>query len=169
MNWSELEAATPELAALGKERFDRTGIVLLGSTRRDGTARVSPVEFFFFEGELYLGMMWQSRKALDLLRDPRCAVNSAVIDKNDTAGEFKLRGRAVDVRDADTVERYCRTLKEATGWRPEGSFHLFRVDIESAHFIKYAENGDQLLTEWRPGGPARERRRRWTGSGVADD
>ncbi|HEU4760187.1 MAG TPA: hypothetical protein VFT91_09440 [Dehalococcoidia bacterium] len=89
MNWHAFAQATPELAALGKERFDRTGIVLVGSTRKDGTARISPVEHFIFEGELYLGMMWQSRKALDLLRDPRCVVHSAVIDKNDPAGEFQ--------------------------------------------------------------------------------
>src|SRR3990172_1631387 len=137
MNWAEFKEAAPELAAVGKERFDRTGIVLLGSTRKDGTARISPVEHFIFEGELYLGMMWRSLKALDLRRDPRCAVNSAVIDKNDTAGEFKLRGRAVEVSEPETVDRYCRAVKEATGWCPEGPFHLFRIDVDSAVFIKH--------------------------------
>ncbi|MBI2912397.1 MAG: pyridoxamine 5'-phosphate oxidase family protein, partial [Chloroflexi bacterium] len=128
----------------------------------------SPCEFFIWEGDLFLGMMWQSRKALDLLRDPRCVVHSAVIDKNDPAGEFKLRGKAVDVRDPATVERYCHALKEATGWRPEGPFHLFGIDIDHAVHIKYLENGDQYVMEWQPGQAEQERLRRWTGSGVVD-
>ncbi len=169
MIWKEFEEAAPEMARLAQERFERTGMVLVGTIRKDGTARISPCEFFFFEGELYLGMMWQSRKALDLLRDPRCVVHSAVIDKNDPAGEFKLRGRAVNIDDPAVIERYCQALQEATNWRPEGPFHLFTVDIESATFIRYAENGDQIVMQWRPGRPAAERRRRWTGSGVVDD
>ena len=40
--------------------------------------------------------MWQSRKALDLLCDPRCYLQSAVTDRNVTGGEFKLRGRAIE-------------------------------------------------------------------------
>jgi len=143
-------------------------VILIGTTRHDGAPRVSPCEFFFWESDLYLGMMWQSRKALDLLRDPRCLVHSAVIDKNDPAGEFKLRAHAVEVRDAPTIERYCRALKDATGWCPEGPFHLFAIDIERATLIRYMENGDQVVREWRPGAPGSQRLRRWTGSGCVD-
>ncbi len=169
MNWGEFAQAAPELAQLGEEPFERTGAILLGTSRRDGTPRISPVEHLILDRELFLGMMWQSRKALDLLRDPRCLIHSMVIDKNDSAGEFKLRGRAVDVRDRDVQERYCQALQEKTGWRPEGPFHLFAVDIETATHIKYLENGDQLVMEWHPGSAPTERRRRWTGSGVVDD
>ena len=168
VSWKEFAAAAPELAALCEERFERTGAILLGSIRRDGTPRISPVEHLFFEGRLFLGMMWQSRKALDLLRDPRCLVHSMVVDKNDPAGEFKLRGRAVEVRDPEVVERYCQALHEKINWRPDGPFHLFAVEIERATFIKYQENGDQLVKEWRPGAAPGERLRRWTGSGVVD-
>ncbi len=168
MNWAEFKEAAPELAELGEERFERTGVVLVGTVRRDGTPRISPVEFLFLDGDLFLGMMWQSRKALDLLRDPRCLVHSAVIDKNDPAGEFKIRGRAVNIDDPAVIERYCQALQEATNWRPEGPFHLFAVDIDHAVHIKYLENGDQSVVEWRPGVPSRERHRRWTGSGLVD-
>ena len=47
-----------------------------------------------FDGQLALGMMWRSMKALDLLRDPRCVVHSVVSDKDGTEGEFKVYGRA---------------------------------------------------------------------------
>src|SRR3990172_2615138 len=105
MNWADFAREAPELARLGAERFERTGVLLVGTVRKDGTPRVSACEFFFFEGQLFLGMMWQSRKALDLLRDPRCVVHSAVINKSGEAGEFKLRGRAVAVQDTNIIER----------------------------------------------------------------
>jgi len=168
LNWAEFAEAAPELARWGEERFKSTGLALVGTIRKDGLPRISPVEPLIVDGQLYLGMMWRSRKALDLLRDPRCLVQTTVRDREDAAGELKLRGRAVDVQDAAAIERYCRALYEAINWRPDGQFHLFALEIESAAFIKYMENGDQQLIEWRPGSPVRERLRRWTGSGLVD-
>lgn len=168
MNWTEFTKAAPDLADRGRGLFEGVGVLFVGTLRKDGSPRVSGCEFFFLEDDLYLGMMWQSYKALDLLRDPRCYIQSAVIDKNVTGGEFKLRGRAVEVSDSDTIERYGRALKEATGWRPEGPFHLVAMDIEGAAFIEYQQNGDQLVIEWRPGAAPKERLRKWTGSGLVD-
>ena len=168
MNWSEFAEAAPELARWGEERFKSTGLALVGTVRKDGLPRISPVEPLIVDGQLYLGMMWRSPKALDLLRDPRCLVQTTVRDREDLAGELKLRGRAVDVQDPAAIERYCQALQEAIDWRPEGQFHLFALEIESAAFIKYMENGDQVVREWRVGGRARERTRRWTGAGLAD-
>ena len=168
MNWAEFAEAASELARWGEERFKSTGLALVGTIRKDGAPRISPVEPLIVDGQLYLGMMWRSRKALDLLRDPRCLVQTVVCNRNDPAEDLKLRGRAVDVQDPAAIERYCQALQEAIGWRPEGSFHLFALEIESAAFIKYLENGDQQLKEWRPGSPAQERLRRWTGGGLAD-
>ncbi|MDO8612404.1 MAG: pyridoxamine 5'-phosphate oxidase family protein [Dehalococcoidia bacterium] len=168
MNWAEFAEAAPDLARFGEERFKSTGLALVGTVRKDGAPRISPVEPLIADGQLYLGMMWRSRKALDLLRDPRCLVQTTVRDREDRAGELKLRGRAAGVQDPAAIERYCQALQEAIGWRPEGSFHLFALEIESAAFIKYLESGDQQLKEWRPGSPVQERLRRWTGGGLAD-
>jgi hypothetical protein len=76
MNWRQFKQASPELAALGEERFERTGLLLLGTLRKDAFPRISPVVPLISDGQLYLGMMWQSRKALDLLRNPRCLVHT---------------------------------------------------------------------------------------------
>jgi hypothetical protein len=168
MNWAEFAEAAPELASWGEERFKATGLALVGTVRKDGLPRISPVEPLITDGQLCLGMMWQSRKALDLLRDRRCLVQTTVRDREDLAGELKLRGHAAEIDDPDAVERYCQALYEVINWRPEGSFHLFALEIESAAFIKYMENGDQLLREWRTGSLPRERVRRWAGSGLAD-
>ena len=143
MNWSEFKLESPELAALGEDRFERTGLVLVGTFRKDGWPRISPVEPLIFEGELYLGMMWQSRKALDLLRDPRCTVNSIVSDKDGTEGDFKLFGIAVDVVDLQIRRRYGDALFEKIGFKPEEpEFHLFSVNIRSASFSRV--EGDEM-------------------------
>ena len=168
MNWSKFAEAAPDLARWGEERMKATGLALVGTVRKDGLPRISPVEPLIVDGQLYLGMMYRSRKALDLLRDPRCLVQTVVCNRNDPAEDLKLRGRAAEITDPGAVERYCRALYAAINWCPDGQFHLFALEIESAAFIKYLENGDQQLIEWRPGSPARERLRRWTGSGLVD-
>jgi len=168
MKWAQFAEAAPELARWGRERFKSTGLALVGTVRRDGLPRISPVEPLIVDGHLYLGMMWRSRKALDLLRDPRCLVQTVVCNRNDPAETLTLRGRAAGVQDSAAIERYCRALYEAIDWRPDGQFHLFALEIESAAFIKYLENGDQQLIEWQPGSPVQERLRRWTGAGLVD-
>ncbi len=37
MIWSEFEKLAPEMAQLGEERFDRSGVVLVGTVRKDGS------------------------------------------------------------------------------------------------------------------------------------
>src|SRR5436309_3166786 len=93
--WQDFEEAAPELAALGRERIERPGFVLVGTIRRDGTPRISPVGAGIMEGHLGLNMLRDSLKARDLLRDPRILVHSAVLHAGDPNDEFKLRGRAV--------------------------------------------------------------------------
>ena len=44
--------------------------MLVGTIRKDGTPRISPNEPDFAVGRLFVSMMWRSKKALDLLRDP---------------------------------------------------------------------------------------------------
>lgn len=92
MTWQEFAQQDPELAALGQERLDRHGLVMVATLRKNGFPRISPVEPLFFNGQLYLGMMWRSQKALDLLRDPRCSIHNAVSDRHATEGESRSTG-----------------------------------------------------------------------------
>ena len=151
MNWSKFKEATPELAALGEERFERTGVVLVGTIRKNGWPRISPVEPLITDGRLYLGMMWGSQKALDLLRDSRCTVHSSISNRDGTEGEFKLYGRGVDIQDPEMRRRYCDSLYEKIGVRPEEpDYHLFSIDIESAAFA-VIENGRWSRKTWNAG------------------
>jgi hypothetical protein len=147
MRWIDFAAACPELATLGEERLRRDELCLVGTLRKDGSPRISPTEPDFVDGDLMLGMMWQSHKALDLLRDPRCAIHSCVADRNGTEGDFKLYGRMVPVTDAATRERYRKTILARIGWEPEEPrYHLFAVDIDSAGFVIFGEG--QYAAAW---------------------
>jgi hypothetical protein len=150
VRWSEFAQDEPRLAALGRERLIDPGVVLIGTIRRDGTARISPVEPLIWEGELWLSMLLGSRKAADLERDPRILVHSIVTARDGAAGEYKVRGRAIEERQPATAERYAIQVSTTIGWSPEpGRFHLFRIDVDDVTFIRYDEpTGDQFVTRW---------------------
>jgi hypothetical protein len=88
------------------------------------------MEASFRDGEVWLGMMPESRKAQDLRRDPRFALHSATVDSGMAGGDAKLAGRAVEVTDQATIERFVGREREEKGDEPPGPFHLFRVDVE---------------------------------------
>jgi len=147
--WQEFASHAPELAALGEAQFARTGLALVGTLRRDGWPRISPVEPFIVDGELYLGMMWRSVKALDLLRDPRCVVHSTVSDREGTEGEFKVYGRAVEVNDLEERRRFGEAVYAAIGYRPEEpEFHCFAIAIESVAFTQIRD-GEMHHLVWK--------------------
>jgi hypothetical protein len=146
--WDEFRAGDPAFAARCEERVDGVGLVLVGTLRHNGWPRISPVEPLITGGSLYLGMMWQSKKALDLLADPRCVVHSTVTDKSGTEGDVKIYGRAVDVVDPDERERYGVALHDRIGWRPDGDFHLFAVDISEVGFFRIV-GGEHEVHHWR--------------------
>jgi hypothetical protein len=153
MHWSEFERGQPRMARLGRERLLGPGVVLVATIRRDGTPRVSPVEPFVLDGDLWLSMMWQSTKARDLLRDPRILVHSVITSRDGAEGEFKVRGIARQETDPAVQRRYGDAVAASLGWRPEpGLFHLFAVDIAEVGYLRYdPPTGDQHAAMWPPG------------------
>jgi hypothetical protein len=157
MQWDAFAAAAPELARLGEERLRAKELCLVGTLRKNGWPRISPVEPEFVDGELLLGMMWQSPKALDLLRDPRIVVHSVVSERSGKEGDFKLYGRVVDVQDPDRRAAYRAAIKARIDWEPpEPNYHLFAIDIDSAGFVTFADPRYGLA--WNP----QDGLRRWT-------
>jgi hypothetical protein len=138
MNWGAFAAASPELAALGRERFERRELCMLGTLRPNGWPRISPCELDLVGDELLLGMMWQSPKARDLLRDDRCVVHSCTSDRNGTEGDFKLYGRARDEHDPSVRDAYRAAVRARIDWEPTDPFHLFAIAVESAGFVIFS-------------------------------
>ena len=153
MHWGQIAHDQPRLAALGRERLEAAGVVLVGSIRADGTPRISPVEPLFWKGDLWLSMLWGSRKANDLLRDRRVLVHSIVTSRDGSLGEYKIRGAAVVENDPSVQGAYAIEVHSRLGWSPTvGKFHLFWVDVADITFIRYEDaTGDQFVTRWPPG------------------
>jgi hypothetical protein len=148
VRWAEFAEACPELATIAEGRLLGPGVALLGTLRRDGSPRISPCEVFIVDADLMLGMMWNSMKARDLLRDPRIVVHSAVANRDGKEGDVKLYGRAVDVPEPERRTAYADHLEEKIDWRPNEPFHLFALDIERAGYAVFG--GDPYALAWDP-------------------
>ena len=147
-SWADLEAAAPELARLGRARIDATHVALLGTLRQDGSPRISPIEPYFGDGHVLLGVMARSLKARDLLRDPRCVLHSAVTDPDAAEGELKLYGRATEVQDQELRES-C----PGAWWlgRPAEDALVVSLGIEQAAFVGWdLERARMRVLSWSP-------------------
>jgi pyridoxamine 5'-phosphate oxidase-like protein len=153
MRWAEVEEKQPRLTELGRRRIIEPGVVLVVTIRRDGTPRLSPVEPLLLDGALWLSFLWQSKKAEDLLRDPRILVHSVVTGPDGTEGEYKIRGVARAEHDPGRQKRYAETAANELGWSPEvGRFHLWEVEIDEIAVLSYdVATGDQYVAMWPPG------------------
>lgn len=144
MRWSEFAAAAPELAAVARGRLEERHLCLVGTLRGDGWPRITPVEPYIVGEELMLGMMWRSRKATDLLRDPRLVIHTIVTDWAGTEGDVKLYGVAEEVRDHGRRVALFEAIDAAHGWSLEADepdddpeYHVFAVDIRRAGYTRF--------------------------------
>jgi hypothetical protein len=145
MQWIEFERACPEIGELARARFEHDQLVMLGTIRRDGSPRVSPCECDFAAGRLFVSMMWRSRKALDLLRDPRIAVHSVTVNKDGTDGDVKIYGHAVDELDPNVRAAFREAIRRRIDWAPdEPAYHCFSVDVRSAGYARFGGRAEAL-------------------------
>ena len=137
----------PQIARPGLERLTSVRVALLGTVRRDGSPRISPVEPYFASGELLVGVMAWSAKAADLRRDPRFVLHSTVTGPDSGEGELKLSGSAVE---AGPELRGAA----ADGWWRAGAPDkaiVFALRIGQAAFISWdLEHGLMTVRRWSP-------------------
>jgi hypothetical protein len=144
-SWSDVTRSAPDLAAAVRDRFEATGLGLLATLRADGSPRITGLEPLFALDELWLGMMPESRKALDLLRDPRFALHSGSDDPPGWSGDAKLAGVAEEVRDLELIERHNGEAAEG------GRSHLFRLDLHEVSTVGLDDARTALVIElWTP-------------------
>jgi Pyridoxamine 5'-phosphate oxidase len=149
-SWDEVSRQAPELAAAVQGRFDAHRHKVLGTLRADGSPRLSGIEATFRDGELWLGMMPDSRKALDLRRDPRLALHSATVDPELVEGDARVTGRAVEDRGAGAMAALVEGDARHEDAAPAG--HVFRVDVTEAMLITIGDPADHLVIEsWHEG------------------
>jgi len=145
-SWSEFEAEAPALAERVRARLDAHKHKTLATVRGDGSPRISGTETEIKEGDLWIGSMWQARKARDLRRDPRYALHSGSDDPSEWTGDAKLAGVAEEIVD---LER----MKEINGEHTSpGSMHLFRLDLHEVSTVGLDDARKALVIEvWTPG------------------
>jgi hypothetical protein len=153
--WDEVTAAVPELAGKVRALFDAHRHKTMATLRKDGSPRISGTEASFADGDLWLGGMYKSMKALDLRRDPRLALHSATVDPPDDPtrfdGDAKIAGRAEETSDQDARARIVGEGSQA---------HAFRLDVEELVVVRLGEPADHLLIEsWHAGRGVTTRRR----------
>jgi Pyridoxamine 5'-phosphate oxidase len=146
MEWADFERAAPDLSREAREAFERTSVAQVGTIRADGSPRISNVQPAVVDGRLYLGMMWMSTKARDLLRDPRLVLRSPVCTNEGDEREVTLRGRAISVTDRETRATFVEAVAATTTWA-EPKFHLFAVDIGTCSIVAYG-GGRQHVRLW---------------------
>ncbi|MFI6566329.1 pyridoxamine 5'-phosphate oxidase family protein [Streptomyces sp. NPDC050534] len=153
-NWAAFTAAEPELAKIAEERFGAYTHHVLATLRRDGSPRTSGLEVRFLDGELWLGMMPHSLKALDLRRDPRFALQANPgPGKDPGSGDIRIGGRAIEVEDPAAKGAYVKEVE------PPEPFHLFRTELTEV-VRTYVEDDTYLVTQvWQPGEPVRTLKR----------
>jgi hypothetical protein len=153
-SWDEFVHAAPDLAAAIRSRFEADVHAVLATLRADGSPRVSGLEIRFRDGELWLAMMPDSRKADDFRRDPRFALHSAP-DTTLNDGDATVNGSAREVTDPSQLARFVDSLDRPP---PSSGVGLFRADISDASLTRV--EGDFLVVDsWRVGEVARQRRR----------
>ncbi|MEU6013363.1 pyridoxamine 5'-phosphate oxidase family protein [Streptomyces sp. NPDC047515] len=157
-SWQAFQAAEPAFADTVRARFGQYKHHVLATLRKDGSPRVTGLEVEFRFDELWLGMMPNSRKALDLLRDPRFAVQANPGPDAEMAdGDVRVSGRAVEVTDPAFLARFVEEVK------PPEPFHLFRTELEEVVRTSL-DSGELVVRVWRPGKPLRTIRRAADGS-----
>lgn len=125
---------------------------LLATVRADGAPRISGTEVLIAEGDLWLGSMWRSPKARDLLRDGRYALHSGSEDPPAWRGDAKIAGRAHEVTDPERIAAVMATRPGGDIEPAPARFHLFRLDIEEAVTLTLPDPPDHLIaTTWRQG------------------
>jgi hypothetical protein len=147
--WHDVELGAPEIARLGMARLNAARVAMLGTLRRDGSPRISPIEPSMVSGRLLVGAMTWSGKAADLRRDPRYMLHSAVTGPDSGEGELKLYGVA--------AEAGPRLREQAAGawWpaQPPEKAVVFVLGIRQALFVGWdLERGVMTVHRWSPRG-----------------
>ncbi|MFI9613076.1 pyridoxamine 5'-phosphate oxidase family protein [Streptomyces sp. NPDC052023] len=149
-NWATFTTAEPDLGKTVEARFGAYTHHVLATLRKDGSPRTTGLEVRFTGGELWLGMMPDSLKALDLRRDARFALQANPGEGTSMGGgDVRIAGRAIEVEDPATKAGYHEEVE------PPEPFHLFRTELTEV-VRTYVEDDTHLVVQvWKPGTPLR--------------
>lgn len=155
-SWSTFEQTEPDLAVRASAIISATTNCVLATIRADGSPRVSGIDPFYRDGELWIGSMPRSRKGADLDRDPRMAlhgipwesrrVKEGAEDPGDA--DVKITGRARKLGDDEATARILREYFAEIGVdEPEEGGDLYTIDLDSVVVI-CVEDDRLVVDRW---------------------
>jgi hypothetical protein len=159
LKWSAFAAEATSLADDIARLIGRFRFAFLGTIRRDGSPRISPVETHLVEGRLLMVMIPRTRKAQDVRRDNRVALQSPISDPANPGPEYKLRGRATSVTSQDERVAIATSVRETSGWRPRPDWLFVSILLSDATHTRWNRDGTAVMTRWRMDRPSVETRR----------
>lgn len=147
-SWESFARSAPEPAADARALLERHGFVLLGTVRRDGTPRISPVEVHFVGEQLMLVLVPNSRKAEDVRRDARVVLQSPVTDPHDPGPELKVRAQAREIGDEELRSAVADVVEQSSGWRPAPSWLFLALSLNEVTWIRWRSDGSATVARW---------------------
>lgn len=150
VTFEEFTEACPDIATPVLEKLNTTKLALLGTIRRDGSPRISPIEVAVFEGALVSGLMEASHKIADLARDPRVCLMTPIADHEDVSGEGKLFC-VVEHLAPESTRRFLAGVAESTGAEPEqfADAMAIRYLVRGASW-QFLNNDCWMTYSWNP-------------------
>ena len=130
-SWAEFEADLPKFADRVRKLMTSRKHLTMATLRKDGSPRISGTEIKIAGGQLTIGSMTNSVKAMDLRRDPRMAIHGPTHDPTKGGGwrgEAKVAGRAIEVSSGH-------------------GGHAFRIDIHEVAITGLNKTRDGLVIE----------------------
>jgi hypothetical protein len=152
--WCSVAESAPELAAAVHARFAAHRHHLVATLHADGAPRLRGIEVQFVGDDLCVGMMPTSRKAADLVADPRLALHSHPDEHGDALlgeGDASVEGRAERIVGGPALEAYVAAVS------PPEPFAAFTIHIERLVLARLHPEGDRMvITWWTPDDGLRE-------------
>ncbi len=144
--WAEFEQADPALAQRVMTRLRSHRHAILATLRADGSPRLSGMEAPVRSGHLWLAMTPGSRKAVDLARDPRVSLHSALDAEDLPEGDARIDGVVLP---ADEAQRAEFVAHHRYPVEDPSMMVLFTTVIRRIVLVRVAD--DSLLIEtWTP-------------------
>lgn len=116
----------------------------LGTVRRSGAPRVSPVTPIFAGPGLFLYMESTSPKARDIRERRLFSLHNGVPDDAGSGGEFNIEGRGVAVDDPDM----WAFVAEASSYTPLDRYVLFEFHVREARCHGYGDVSLPSTRQW---------------------
>ncbi len=149
-SWNEFAQAAPALAQAGEGQIFQYGVGLafLATVRGDGAPRLHTVRPVLSQARLYVLILPDSPKRLDLERDGRYALQAFPQSKPDS-DEFYLTGTA---RRVDDPEIYAQVFVDAQHKASPGEV-LFELEVGRAMHTRWegfeTEEYHAVHASWR--------------------